>query len=65
MTKTYRYPRFPKYSIGERVIFEDGVFTTSDPQLQHLVEINPWFGRFVFLDSTPQPPKDHGQQAQF
>ncbi|MFI5165004.1 MAG: hypothetical protein ACHQQS_00120 [Thermoanaerobaculales bacterium] len=63
MAKTYRCPRFPKYSIGPRVIFEDGVFTTSDPELQHLVEINPWFGRHVFVDSTPAPHTQNGPRA--
>ena len=55
VTKTYRCPRFRNHHIGSEVVFKDGVFTTTNPHLQLLVEINPWFGHFIFLDGREHP----------
>ena len=52
VTKTYRCPRYPRFSIATGIVFDEGVFATTDPHLQQLVEIKPWFGRHVFLDGV-------------
>ena len=57
VTKTYRCPRYPRFSIATRIVFDDGVFATTDPHLQQLVEIHPWFGRAVFLDGVEHGPR--------
>jgi len=56
--KTY-HCRYPRYKIGERIQFVDGLFTTTDLDLQRLIERNPWYGTNVVLDE----PKQDGPEA--
>ena len=48
---------YPSFRIGTKVAFENGRFTTTVPELQRLVEINPWFGRYITREDDP-PPAD-------
>jgi hypothetical protein len=44
VAKTYRCTAWPKLRIGKMISFCDGLFTTSNRDLQELIETRPYFG---------------------
>ena len=58
-TRTYRCT-YPSFTICEQIRFVDGLFTTSDLELQRAVERDPWYLKSVFLEENAEP--GHGKR---
>ncbi|SRR5687768_13303526 len=45
----YACARFPRLAIGRHIRFTNGLYVTSDPAEQALIEANDWFGGLIQL----------------
>jgi hypothetical protein len=57
VAKSYRCPRYPKFSFSSQIVVEDGARAAIDPHLQRLVEIDPWSGCTVFPSGATCQPR--------
>ncbi len=60
MKKEYICPRYPGYSIGRHIKFEEGWYRVEDPELIRQIESNDWYRVFIW----PADGKDFGDDKE-
>jgi len=56
--------RYPFLKIGKQVWFQDGLFTTEDPELQKMIEANSSFGIHIHYQDPPVTAKAKAQKLE-